>query len=155
MIIENLINDIHKIIKENNSNIMIYTNIKNILQNINNINLLDELNDYKFINIIDNIYKKKTIYNSDLFDIILIEWQNNSYTKIHDHPEKGCIVKILDGILYEEIFDEKLYLMNINTMKENDIGYKIGNKILHRIICKKLAKSLHIYIPGNFKSNYY
>ena len=136
--------------------------VDNILLNINNINLLNELNDYKFINesihsqfMSDNVYKRKIIYSSEQFDIILIEWEINSFTKIHDHPEKGCIVKILDGILYEENFDRSLYLMNINTLKKNDIGYKIGNNILHRIICKKPAKSLHIYIPGNYKCNYF
>ena len=162
MLIENLINDIQKVLEITDTNIMIYTNIKNILQNINNIDLLNELNNYKFINetiqkqfMCDKIYKRKIIYSSEQFDIILIEWEINSFTKIHDHPEKGCIVKILDGLLYEENFDKNLYLMNINILKNNDIGYKISNNVLHRIICKKTAKSLHIYIPGNYKCNYF
>ena len=61
----------------------------------------------------------------------------------------------VQNIYNPENFDRSLYLMNINTLKKNDIGYKIGNNILHRIICKKPAKSLHIYIPGNYKCNYF
>jgi len=163
MIIDKLIDNIEKILNKESDNIMLYMDIKNLLRNINNEELLNELNEYKFIKKIikqnfmsDNIYEKKIIYNSDKFDIILIDWQTNSYTKIHDHPDKGCIVKVLDnGILYEENFDKNLYLMNINTLKKNDIGYKIGNNILHKIICKKNAKSLHIYIPGNFECTSY
>lgn len=163
MIVDNLIDNIEKILNKESDNIMLYMDIKNLLRNINNEELLNELNEYKFIKKIikqnfmsDNIYEKKIIYNSDKFDIILIDWQTNSYTKIHDHPDKGCIVKVLDnGILYEENFDKNLYLMNINTLKKNDIGYKIGNNILHKIICKKNAKSLHIYIPGNFECTSY
>lgn len=163
MIIDNLIDHIEKILNKDYDKIMIYMNIKKLLQNINNEELLNELNDYKFIKktiqqnfLSDNIYERKIIYNSNKFDIILIDWELNSYTKIHDHPDKGCIVKVLDnGILYEENFDKNLYLININTLKLNDIGYKIGNNILHRIICRKSAKSLHIYIPGNFECSFY
>jgi len=163
MIVDNLIDNIEKILNKESDNIMLYMDIKNLLKNINNEELLNELNEYKFIKktikqnfMSDNIYERKIIYNSDKFDIILIDWETNSYTKIHDHPDKGCIVKVLDnGILYEENFDKNLYLININILKKNDIGYKIGNNILHRIICKKNAKSLHIYIPGNFECTSY
>ena len=49
MIIDNLIDNIEKILNKDYDKIIIYMNIKNLLQNINNEELLNELNDYKFI----------------------------------------------------------------------------------------------------------
>lgn len=165
MQLSNLINSINEICHINQYNISLYMSIKNILNNIDSDSLLEELKDYNFINETihnnnnnnnaNNIYKRKIIHHSDLFDLIFIEWNKHSFTKIHDHPSKGCIVKILDGVLYEESFDNNLYFLQMNDLKKNDIGYKISNKVLHRIICKQNAKSLHVYIPGGFNATIY
>jgi hypothetical protein len=162
MEINNLIKSISHICEKASDNITLYMNIKNLLQNINSDILLDEFKNYNFISEsihnnnmklnTNNIYTKKCVCKSELFDLYLIEWTKNSFTKIHDHPSKGCIVKVLSGNLYEETFDNCLYFLQMCDLKKNDIGYKISNKVLHRIICKENAMSLHVYIPGGFNA---
>jgi hypothetical protein len=176
--ITSLIDDISKIcIKYNKSDDIhnLYYEIKNILLELDNQILLKELKNYKFINIINlNGYNKYFIYSSDIFDIILIKWNKNCQSKIHDHPNKGCLLKILSGKLCEEVYDNKLNKIESNILRSKldlapnrtnvlrdvllekfDISYRIGNEILHKIIAFDDTYSLHVYIPGKYKSNYY
>jgi hypothetical protein len=154
-----LIDDISKIcIKNNKINDIdnLYYEIKNILINLDNVMMLKELDNYKFINIINvNGYNKYIIYSSDMFDIILIKWDKKCESKIHDHPNKGCLLKILSGKLCEEVYDNKLNIIKSNILEKFDISYRIGNEILHKIIAFEDSYSLHIYIPGRYKPIYY
>ena len=162
MIINNIINRVCEIVCEvvHKSSFLIYNDIKKLLNNINSDKLLDELNNYSFINTViiqnsNDTYTKYIIYSCDDFDIVLIKWQKDSFTRVHDHPDKGCIIKVLSGELIEECYDNYLSLMNFNVLTKNMIGYKIGKKVLHKLICKKEAVTLHIYIGGKYQPNYY
>jgi hypothetical protein len=143
---------------------MIFIKIKEIMEKINPLEFNELLKNYNYVDqqIVkksdingDYHYIRNIIYTSKLFDIILIDWMERSSTRIHDHPDKGCIVKILDGILLEETYLNNLSLIKFEYLKKNNIGYKISNKILHKLTCQKKALSLHIYIPGQYKANYY
>ena len=172
--ITSLINDISKIcIKYNKINDIhnLYYEIKNILLELDNQILLKELDNYNFLNTINiDGYNKYIIYSSDIFDIILIKWDKNCQSKIHDHPNKGCLLKILSGKLCEEVYDNKLNIIESNVLSAKldlvpnrpdgvlqkfDISYRIGNEILHKIIASEDSYSLHIYIPGRYKPIYY
>ena len=50
-------------------------------------------------------------YSNDIFELVLICWDKNSETKIHDHPIKGCILYLIDGKLEEELFDKSLTIL--------------------------------------------
>ena len=149
--IENII----KLCEIEKNNITLYYQIKNILEQIDNNIFLEEYKNYNFININNNdyIYTKYIIYSSNICDIILIKWNKNSITKIHDHPKNGCIIKIFNGKLLEECYNNNLDLVKKNYLTENDIGYKISNNILHKITCIDDAYTLHIYIPGKYIPN--
>lgn len=105
-------------------------------------------------------YTRNIIYNDDDFEIILICWDKFQSSKIHDHPEKGCLLKIMEGQLLEENFnkvnDEFIFLNRKNLVK-NEISYKIGHNGLHNIINEheNQSISLHIYSPPNYKANFY
>lgn len=157
-----LINNINNLCNKYNclyENFILYIEIKKLLQNINN-NILLELDNYNYENIINiNGYTKYIIYSSDIFDMILIKWNKNNESKIHDHPERGCVMKILSGKLceniYDKIHDNKINLIESQILNTNDIGYKISNRILHKIIALEDTYSIHIYIPGKYKPTYY
>ena len=102
-----------------------------------------------------NYYEKYCLFENESFSLILIRWNKDSFSKIHDHPDKGCIMRVLKGSLKEETYTPKLNLISTNLLKEDKIGYKKGNKILHKIIALQESISLHVYIPGNYKTNYY
>ena len=90
-------------------------------------------------------------YSNDLFEIILICWDSNSESKIHDHPEKGCILQLFEGRLEEHLYDSDLKLIKISTIDSNNTSY-INNSIgFHKIKCIDKAISLHIYSPPNHK----
>jgi cysteine dioxygenase len=115
-------------------------------------------------NIIQNnnrdAYYKYFLYNSDLFDIVHIKWLKNCESKIHDHPESGCIMFIInDGKLNETIYynnhNGNIIKTCTNTLNCGDITFIKANKKLHKIKAKMYTESIHIYIPGNYKTNYY
>ena len=95
---------------------------------------------------------KLTNYSNDLFEIIIIFW-NDVESKIHDHSENGCLIYILDGILLEEIYDNKLILTNTNIFNKFNIGYIDNNVGYHKIISPNKSISMHIYSPPNYKIN--
>ena len=43
------------------------------------------------------------------------------YTKLHDHPKNGCLMKMLYGELNEFIVNDKDVIENIHT--KNNISY--------------------------------
>jgi len=113
----------------------------------------EEFNNYKN----SYGYYKKLIHNNDKFELYLIFWSPYACSPIHDHPEQGCILKLLSGKLIEEVFlnkNKKINFHNRNIILINDINNRNGNKILHRIInLDELSVSLHLYFPPKFKQN--
>ena len=101
---------------------------------------------------------KRTLINRDLFvEIILIGWNINQKSPIHDHPKNGCLVKILKGTLNETIYSNTLKELNSRKLQINEISYQESNKILHKIenLTDTPVYSLHVYAPPNYKSKHY
>jgi len=143
--------NLHEIINE--------LKINNDIDHIKSLLEKYDSNDYNdVIEFDENNYKRNIIYSTPEFDIILICWEKGQFTKIHDHPDYCCIVKLLDGLLLEENFivhDDKLKVFNNTIIKPGNITMKSSNKIVHRIVPLDKSVSLHIYIPGKYKPNYY
>jgi hypothetical protein len=166
--INNLIENIKNICNVNLDSFYLYNTIKKELDNIDSNLLLDSLQKYKeYINIkeiknSDVSYIKHTIYSTDAFDIIYIKWNENSFTKIHDHPDKCCLLKLLSGRLIEESYERHMYYNNehiqihqINTLYPDDVCFRKSNRILHKIISQIESHTIHIYVPGNYTPKNY
>lgn len=99
----------------------------------------------KYVKINDKTYNRQIYKKNDLFEIVIITWKNNQSTKIHGHPENGCLFKVLQGNIDEIIYTDEI---NYNNYKINDVNY-IDNTIgKHQMINKDLISvSLHIYSP--------
>jgi len=132
--------------------------LKNNYSLINLSYILDKYdgNDwYDHIRIKDP-YNKTNVFYNDLIDIYIITWSKNNESKIHTHPENGCLMKILNGCLIEEKYDDKLKLLKTSALKMNNISYIEGHKILHKIKNEdNISVSLHIYSPPNYRPIYY
>lgn len=100
--------------------------------------------------------------SNELFEIILICWDKNQKSPIHNHPENGCILKVLQGELTEDIYiksDTGKYVYNSTKVNVNgNVSYMCGNDIIHRISNTNSNMdedfktiSLHIYSPPKFK----
>ena len=107
----------------------------------------------KFCNV---SYKRSLVYINDLFDIYVICWNNNQKSPIHDHAKNGCIMKILQGSICEQLFTLDVNFLKQNIYKKGDVSY-IDNKIgLHKIANNDIKTiTLHIYSPPLYKGNIY
>ena len=85
------------------------------------------------------------------FEILVICWQPGQGSPIHNHAERGCVLRVLEGELQEVRYyaderEEKTILdINRSTYIDNSIG-------LHKIVNQsdENTVSLHIYSPGYF-----
>jgi predicted metal-dependent enzyme (double-stranded beta helix superfamily) len=98
--------------------------------------------------------------STDLFDVFIICWNNKQFSTPHDHPDNGCLLKILQGELHEKIFRKdtvgNFKYLYTNIYKEDQIGHRIGRNIIHDIVnTDQQSVSLHIYSPPEYKTNYY
>ena len=142
---------------------MIYnlTQLSNSIRNIYSINLCKYYvsryigNDWKsFLNSTDIIYYKKMKYSKIKLpmkmpnkQLYLLEWDNNSRTNKHKHFDKGCLFKILDGSLKEQLYNNDKEIINTLYHSTNDISYINNKEIFHSIKnnSNNKAYSLHIY----------
>ena len=113
----------------------------------------------KYTFFLNNTYNRNIIYRNHQIELIIISWNNNQISGIHDHPKNGCLMKILDGELDEYVYkreNNNLNLINIKNLKKGNIGYQENINGIHNIINKNnKTVSLHIYSPPNYKSTRY
>jgi predicted metal-dependent enzyme (double-stranded beta helix superfamily) len=104
---------------------------------------------------IPNTYNKIKLhdYSNDYFEFILICWNTDCQTKIHDHPSNGCVFYLIDGELQEYLYKNNKHIKKITTINKGQISYMDNNLGYHKIKCKKKGFSLHIYSPSNYKMN--
>ena len=117
-----------------------------------------ELDDWiKYIKFDDNKYNRIKIYADENFEIILICWKKDQKSRIHDHPENGCIMKLLSGKLIESkyINDKSLSKILTRNIYCHDTTYIKGNFGLHDIFACENSVSLHIYSPSFYVPTYF
>lgn len=126
----------------------------------------------QYVEFSDIYYNKIRLgeFSTDLFDIYIICWNNNQKTRIHDHPENGCLLKLLCGNLNEDIYingdtndgqhnevsNNEVTYEKTNNIKVNDISYMEKSSKLHVINnTDTQSVSIHIYSPPNYKTTIY
>ena len=127
----------------------------------------DRLVDYKeAILEVDNVdkveynvekYTKKTIYIDKNIEVVLIGWETGQSSPIHDHPDNGCIYRILSGNMMDIRYDKDLCIVSENRLNVDDVGDIIGSKEYHKMSnsVESRASSIHIYSPPKYKMNIY
>lgn len=94
---------------------------------------------------------KLSDYSNELFEIILICWDINSETKIHDHPDGGCILHLINGKLEEYLYNSNLELVKTTKLEHDNTSYMDNRLGYHKIKSLDYSMSLHIYSPPNYK----
>lgn len=116
----------------------------------------------KYVEFSDTTYKRNILheFSNDDIEMILICWNDDQISQIHDHPSSGCLVRILEGILTEDFYErtdlfDNTFYKYISSRENNigDISYMEKNQTVHRVRNTNIGKSisLHIYSPPKFK----
>ena len=128
------------------------------------VNIVEQYNGLDWKKYIDNKksngknYNKKKIDIVDniFFDMYIVSWNNNKKSKIHNHANNGCIMKVLNGNLMEHIYDIKLNLINSRIINKNDVSFINDNIGYHSIRnIEDVSHTLHIYSPPNHITKYF
>ena len=160
---EELITKINAICMKNGSKLDLKSyEIQDALFNYNDI----DWSPYS-VNIDDSsecCYKRIKIYQNNFYDysMYLISWKPNVSCKVHNHPENGCIFKVVKGkikeIRYKPI-SSTLKSVSVKEISDKDkvsyIDDTIGFHKMENINDDLYSYSLHLYSPGNFKTKYF
>ncbi len=121
---------------------------------------------YKFTSTNSASYQKQLIPSrlsvNTYFDIFLIHWPPGFQSKIHNHAENGCCLKVLQGTLQESRYqlnslDNSMTPLETNELPTNNVSF-LSNEIgVHSISnpMTEWAVSLHVYSPQNFITTYF
>lgn len=108
-----------------------------------------EIDLNKFSNLVT--YYKDIVYIDDNIEIIVIYWPAKSSTRIHNHPKNGCIMRVLDGLLREDVYVDNIVIetniINGLATKEHNQFHKITNEQNYQSV------SIHVYSPPNYYAN--
>ena len=89
---------------------------------------------------------------------MILCWKPGQKSPIHNHPNQGCIMKIIKGKLLEHKYEiDQLKFVNQNIYQKDDVSYIDNSHCVHKIsnIYPEKAISLHCYSPGTFKATIY
>jgi cysteine dioxygenase len=96
-------------------------------------------------------YKKNLVYRDNNFEMFVVCWLPYQETKIHNHSENGCLLKILEGNMVEEIYDKNFVLRENNNLIKDNVRYIDDSIGIHKMKNnEENTISLHIYSPPNF-----
>ena len=119
-----------------------------------NYNGLDWVNHSNYNK--DVLFDKRQVYVDDTIDIYVVSWNKMYVNDIHNHSPGGCWMRIMDGLLLENIYDT-FDLTNIksNILNTGNINYIDDTIGYHTITNKHMYNSitLNLHNPSNLKSS--
>ena len=150
-----MINNLNELINNINNKINYDKNIINFKEIINEYNGIDWK---QYIDLENNVsYKKRKVFFNDNFELSIITWLPKIKSKIHNHPENGCLLKVLSGYIVEEKYSNDLIITDKLLLKKDEIGYINNNIGLHNIYNPNdnITVTLHLYSPGIYKTDFF
>lgn len=139
-----------------NDNTNLNTNT-NSIKNLTNLKSLEnKVNIPRYIEPFDRKISRTKLFENDYYEIILIGWEPNAKSTIHNHSNNGCVFFLIQGDLVEEVYDTKnIELISISNILKNEIGYIDDTIGYHRMknANNTYSFSIHIYSPPNFVMN--
>lgn len=122
------------------------------LQNYNNQDWKKHLDICKL-----DKFQRNLVSREEQFEIYIINWPGNWESKIHDHANYGCLLKVLDGNLEETIYSPQLELLKTNYLRKKSVGYLDNTIGFHSVKNKDYSNSvsIHVYSPPLHKTEYF
>lgn len=141
-----------------------------------NINIPSDLY-VKNVEFDDVNYKRNVMYRDENLEILMLCWKPGQVTPVHDHPSHGCLVRVLEGEMFESMFhlgvnydkagfkekqhyydqgypDGSLKVMKTRRLGPGAVSFLEGDRGVHRLqnpTTDRPALSLHMYAPPLYK----
>lgn len=99
-----------------------------------------------------NNYNRISLVSCEAYDLLLLCWEPGQGSSFHSHPQKGCLVKILEGRLEDELKVDGQD-SSFRSHNANDVLYITDKMGMHRVFNAQEtnAISLHLYAPGGYQ----
>ena len=95
---------------------------------------IDKIDLSKFIKFSDKTYKRNLVLKNSKILIMILCWKSGQQSPIHNHPEQGCLMKIITGKLQENRYKiQDLNFVNQKIYKKNDVSYIDNSEFVHKI----------------------
>lgn len=99
---------------------------------------------------LDTKYTRNNLFSlpDNLGQVLLLTWKPNSGSKVHNHPQSECWVKLLGGQMEEKVYDasqKKIGMRRILRDEVTHINDSMGMHSMHNRSLKNYAFSLHVY----------
>ena len=106
----------------------------------------------------EECYTRNCIFENENFELILICWEKDQKTPIHDHDGEECWVKVIDGTLKETLYKETSggpTQFKSSISEKGAISYMMDFMGYHKLenISDRRAMSLHLYAKPIKKCN--
>lgn len=152
----------------NNSNTMTDTIINQIKKALDGKSTIDNdvnkfIREFDFTQLINNTkfvqkkYVKDHLIKEDNYSMYAIYWGDSSYCYPHNHPDGGCILRIVSGKVLEknyELVDGEAKFTNERYLIKDNVCIKYGNQ-LHSMTPQENTFGIHVYFPGDYKPKYF
>ena len=148
-------------------------NLTNLISNLRKVDISNYhklfryqvfLKQYKsndWLNYLDkskvNNFQKNLIQRDENFELFLINWPIEYQSNIHNHAENGCLMKVVQGELQENIYSKQLDLLETKFKTKGNVSYIDDSIGYHSIYNNNdfTSSSLHVYSPPLHKTHYY
>lgn len=139
---------LYELAKNINNGLNVHYNLTNLVNILSDFDI-QEIDLDKYDNLMT--YYKDIIYIDDNIEIVVIYWPPGSKTEIHNHPKNGCIMRVIQGCLKEDVYV-------LNNLVETNYIYDLAAREsyeLHRITntLDEQSISVHVYSPPNHYKN--
>jgi glutamate/tyrosine decarboxylase-like PLP-dependent enzyme len=90
-------------------------------------------------------YKRTTLYQSEFFEVVSIEWTDRSFSPLHTHGWSECSVLIEEGVFEDSMelgFKKEIRILEVGQGFNTPVGAH------HEFRClSPKGKTLHVYTP--------
>lgn len=94
-------------------------------------------------------YTRNIIQLNNNYHLLILCWQQEQYSSIHDHGNRDCFMYVIDGMIQENIYQLKqknLIDCQKNIYKQGSDSYIMDSMGMHSIKClSDRAITLHLY----------
>jgi len=109
----------------------------------------------------DTCYTRNCIEENENFELILICWEKEQITAIHDHGGEECWVYFVEGVFREHVYSQNengnLNIIKTTDTKPGDVAYMIDFMGFHNLENRSnnRSMSLHLYAKPIKNCNVY